>query len=51
MLAHVDDDELPKNGPIGIKARARPPTWKPITQEVDKRELKTRKGKRREASR
>jgi hypothetical protein len=25
-FAHVDDDELPKNGPIRMKARDRPPT-------------------------
>jgi hypothetical protein len=32
MLAHADVEELPKNGPIRIKARDRPPTWEPITQ-------------------
>jgi hypothetical protein len=38
MLAHIDDDELPKNGPIRIKARDRPPTWEPKLKEVGKRE-------------
>jgi hypothetical protein len=26
ILTHIDDDELPKIDPIGIKARDRPPT-------------------------
>jgi hypothetical protein len=38
MLAHVDDDELEKNGPNRIKARNRPPTWDPKVREVDGRE-------------
>jgi hypothetical protein len=38
MLARVDDDELPKNRPIRIKARDRPPTWEPKTERIDKRE-------------
>jgi hypothetical protein len=49
-FSNIDDDEFPKNGPIRIKARDRPPTWEPITQESRKdRRLKNRKGKRREA--
>jgi hypothetical protein len=38
ILAHFDDDELLKNGPIRIKARDRPPTRKPKLEEVGKRE-------------
>jgi hypothetical protein len=38
MLAHVDDDELEKNGPNRIKARNRPPTWEHKLREVDGRE-------------
>jgi hypothetical protein len=37
MIAH-DDDDLPKNGPIRIKARDRPPTQKPKLKEEGKRE-------------
>jgi hypothetical protein len=52
MLAHVDDNELPKKGPSRIKARDRPPTWEPkIQRRRQERGLKTRKGKRREAQR
>jgi hypothetical protein len=52
VLACVDDDELPKNDPIRIKARDRPPMWEPRTQRSrQERGLKTRKGKRREAHR
>jgi hypothetical protein len=37
MLAHVADDETPKNKPIRIKARDQPPMWKPKLEEEGKR--------------
>jgi hypothetical protein len=38
ILAHVDDDELLKNGPIRIEARDRPPMKEPKLEEAGKRE-------------
>jgi hypothetical protein len=38
MLARVDVEELPKNGPIRMRARDRPPTWEPKLREAGKRE-------------
>jgi hypothetical protein len=38
ILAHVDDDELPKCGPIRLKARDRSPMRKPKLKEVGKRD-------------
>jgi hypothetical protein len=52
ILACVDNDELPKNDPIRIKARDRPPTWEPKDSKKKVRErTQTREGKKREAKR